>query len=219
MSKTFFAPFGTAIESKFVQSIFGQGADGGHKHDGKDEDGHCAKITSEEIDEVLTTRLAFLGELKMYGGTNVPTGYLRCDGAAVPPGAEYDEFREWIDVNAQHLAENGYHTPDMRGRVAVGAGSAPVDLGEGGNPTNRNFEIGEIDGCAKHQLEVNELAPHTHTYTLHQAEREVSSGGTRRYVADHFGASTSKTPDRVSAIPHNNMQPYFVLNYIIRAIR
>lgn len=53
MAKTNFQN-GTIVTSTYLNTIFGQGAGGGHVHDADDNDGHCAKINPQNhIDATL----------------------------------------------------------------------------------------------------------------------------------------------------------------------
>ena len=219
MAKTLFEAFGMVVTSAFLNSIFGQGANGGHKHDGADADGHCAKISASEVEkEVLETitntataraiTSAFpLGSIQMYAGSTAPFGYLLCDGAAVPADSIYDGFRRWIDDNADYLKiDNAYRTPDLRGRVAVGAGMKIEDGQE------YDFKLKDTGGEYKHKLNVEEMPSHNHYV-----------GGADSGAAGNGGYLSGQNTNRGSSATggdksHNNIQPYAVVNYIIRGV-
>lgn len=101
-----------------------------------------------------------------------------------------------------------FNVPDLRGRTLVGADGAagritpsstipiPDTLGGGGGEQN-------------HQLSTAELASHTHTFA---GVGGFVAGATGAYV----GGSSSGTGSTGSDSPHNNMQPYGVVNYMVK---
>lgn len=256
MPKTIFDPYGTVLTSEFAQSIYGQDEQGGHLHDGLDEDGHCPKITKEQVDESFYLTLVKeaieevrfnympIGTIHMYGAVTPPDGYLRCDGSPVPQHAQYDKFRAWIDANAPYLhVDYVYKTPDMRGRVPVCYGATTGTPTPDGTP-HIYYEMGQTGGQTQATLDVKNLPPHTHRYesTTHDSDSgRITSGNsssdnnnTPRWI-DGLGDS-SFNGERSYGIkginydgtlwsqksmwaqyPHDNMQPYISVNFIIRA--
>ena len=65
MAKKLFVPEGTIVTTAFLNSIYGQGTGGGHRHDGVDADGHCGRIGIDEIDMDVKSGMSMLGEVKM----------------------------------------------------------------------------------------------------------------------------------------------------------
>ncbi len=235
MAKTLFQEFGTVVTAKFLNAVFGQGADGGHKHDGKDKDGHCAKITKDELDETVREFIysvvsdKFIGDIRAYAGRIAPAGYLVCNGASVPSSAEYENFRKWIDRERPDLNINGdYRTPDLRGRVLIGAGEGTDENGK-----EIPFAIGESGGEYEHKLTANEVAKHGHGVRM--AGAGSGEGGSLapfydgaddgvefQYDYQHLWRTKTDAAGqadiRLGDQPHNNIQPYAGVNYIIRAV-
>ena len=227
MAKTQFLAPGTIVTSAFMQAIFGQGADGGHKHDGVDADGHAAKISAGEIekealetlvDEATTRAItsAFpLGSIQMYAGNIPPLGYLLCDGAAVPSDSIYDGFRQWIDQNAAYLkSNNGYRTPDLRGRVAVGEGMKTE------NDKTYEFNLGSVGGEFEHKLLAAESGVGRHRHSVVEKDDVSNKNNKAEFKAGDDDGNTVWTSyaEQDADQPHNNIQPYAVVNYIIRAV-
>lgn len=107
--------------------------------------------------------------------------------------------------------------PDLRGRVAVGSGQQGAGL---------NHALASFGGDETHTLSVGEMPSHTHSSN--------AIGGTiGLIIAD--GNNTATTTDSTAIEPnvytapqalvidasgggqaHNNMQPFLVLNYLIK---
>lgn len=152
-----------------------------------------------------------VGTLFPYAGPSVPTGYLLCYGQAVSRTTYSALFTV---IGTTYGAGNGsttFNVPDMRGRVAIGLDNMG---GTSANVvTNANADIlGGKDGREKHALTADENGPHAHSIGI--------SGGDDAYsgYAD-CGAwyyATLQTSSSGNGTPHNNMQPWIALNYIIK---
>jgi microcystin-dependent protein len=93
------------------------------------------------------------GEIKMFGGSGAPTGWLMCDGSQVSRTA-YP--RLWTAIGTNFGAGDGsttFNLPDMRGRM-------PMGLGTGVGLTNR--VIGTKAGAEQHTHTGN-IPSHTHS--------------------------------------------------------
>ncbi|MBO9507985.1 tail fiber protein [Thalassospira sp. A3_1] len=163
-----------------------------------------------------------------FAGSTVPQGYLLCDGAEVS-ATDYANLFAQIGTTYGEASEEGlFKLPDLRGRVPVGAG-----LGDG--LTDR--VLGDAGGEEAHQLTVAEMPSHNHggvTSTNGNHSHSTTSGtphdGRLNAIPDqsflrYMGGSSSTGAagahsHTISAQggnqPHNNMQPFVVLNYIIK---
>lgn len=158
------------------------------------------------------------GSVIAFAGEIAPHGWLLCDGKDYS-NQEYHELYEviqmkyvpsgsWIiEANNRSKIEKHFCVPDLRGRVIVG-----VD--NGGIRVTSNNTLGASSGEERHKLTVDELAAHTHTVRDY-------GGGPKPAVDGLLDKNSSISPiPQTSSIsggdqPHNNMQPYQVLNYII----
>jgi len=144
-----------------------------------------------------------VGQIVGYGGTNPPENWLLCDGSAVSR-TDYPDLFAIIGV-AYGKGDNvtTFNLPDFRGRIMVGAGQGP-----GLTPKN----IGELGGEEQHQLNINEMPSHGHTYQKFQALLVQTGSSTPCWS----GISNAETSNTGGDQPHNNMQPFQVANVIIK---
>lgn len=143
------------------------------------------------------------GVVKMYAGSIAPAGYLICNGAAVSRTIYANLFAVCGITYGAGDGSTTFNIPDLRGNVAVGYKSGDADFGT----------LGAALGEKKHQLTVNELAAHTHTWVGYKT---TDQGG------NPANANTGEFPNNLTTNatggdqPHNNIQPSLVLNYIIK---
>ena len=109
-------------------------------------------------------------------------------------------------------------------------GRAPVNMGQGNGLTYR--PLGQKSGQETHTLTQAELPQHSHTTTPVNATSTTfaaTNQSANGNIPDYFGAnfySTNATstgtmgskmilPDQGGGQPHENMQPWIAMNYII----
>jgi len=103
----------------------------------------------------------------------------------------------------------------MRGRVPVGVDSdSRINFVTSNRVTSNNI-LGASGGEERHQLTVAELASHIHGTEIpsNRAPRYWSPGNGGIGIPQVYGDNTQSTGENR---PHNNMQPYLILNYIIK---
>lgn len=134
---------------------------------------------------------ALSGEIKMYGGISVPSGYLACDGSAVSRATYSNLFAALGTQWGVGDGSTTFNLPDMRGRSPLGAGS-------GGGLTPRT--VADSGGEETHTLVVGEQAPGTYsaggsgTTSGESANHDHSQtgGGTNGFAA-RYGPGTDWT--------------------------
>lgn len=161
---------------------------------------------------------AFVGEIRMVGFNFAPTGWAFCNGQLLPISQNTALF----SLLGTMYGGNGQSTfalPDLQG-------SAPMHAGQGPGLTERF--IGEASGSSTVTLLESEIPAHNHIAS------GVSGTGPTSPANNSWGTGVGRTPPPSyqngnpnvtmspnalgvtgSSSPHNNMQPYLVVNFII----
>ena len=155
-----------------------------------------------------------------YYGTTAPNNYLFADGSAISR-TEYAEL--FSVIGTTYGAGDGsttFNLPDKRTRVSV--------MRSAGDDTFAT--LGAKGGEKKHTLTVSEMPSHTHTqnshsHTMGRGNDNNLGTGANQYgwqsTDDKSGAyatngTTATNQNTGGGQSHNNLQPYFVCNYIIK---
>ena len=177
-------------------------------------------VALEDLATAVANALVPVGTIAMYGGASAPTGWLLCDGSSFSSGT-YPNLNTVL---------SGTTTPDLRGRV-------PVGVGTGTGLTART--LGATGGAETHVLATSEMPSHrhggavgsngTHAHFYNQTtvtQRKVFNNDLDELddVVSAFGTATTATDGaHIHSIEfeggggaHNNMQPFRVVNYIIK---
>ncbi len=162
----------------------------------------------------------YVGEIRMFAGTFAPRGYALCDGQLLLI-ADNAALFSLLGTTFGGDGRTTFGIPDLRGR-------APIHFGSGPGLTPRT--IGSAGGAEQVAVTTPQLPAHTHTWQASgspasetQPQDNVVGGN---LDVDAYAPSTSPTaPMATSAItstgssqPHQNMQPYLVINYIIALV-
>lgn len=151
----------------------------------------------------------FMGEVKIISWNYPPKGWAFCNGQLLP----INQNQALFSLLGTTYGGNGQTTfalPDLRGR-------APVHFGQG-------ITQGEAAGQAAHTLTMSELPAHNHfAHGSTNAPNQGSPGG--NYWAALAGSYSTAQADSTmnvqstsfvgGSLPHTNMQPYLVVNFII----
>jgi microcystin-dependent protein len=150
----------------------------------------------------------FIGEVRAIGFTYAPKGWALCNGQLLSIAQNQALFA----ILGTTYGGNGIQTfglPDLRGRTPVGAG--------------KSIQLGESSGEATHALLPTEIPTHVHGLVgstadgVGDATNQVPAAA-KMYVAAG-GALAPMDPSMIapagSSQPHQNMQPYLVLNFAI----
>jgi microcystin-dependent protein len=149
----------------------------------------------------------------MFAGpdTSIPTGWLLCDGRQIPRSSPYDALFTILSSGTIYGAGDGvttYNLPNLQGRVPVGTTTASIP------PGITSKTLGAVAGEETHTLTQDEMPSHTHTSTngLIYSQYGFGYGGSGNLTAQ----GNSDVSLTGAGLAHNNMQPYLVLNYIIK---
>jgi microcystin-dependent protein len=157
----------------------------------------------------------FIGEIRMFAGTFVPLNWAFCDGTQLAISGNEVLFQV-IGTTYGGNGTTNFALPDLRSRVPVHQGAGSV--------------IGQVAGSETVTLTSAQLPAHSHVLqssntapsvspTNNLPAATVSAAGT----CDIYGPATARQthlnpasilPDG-GGQPHNNIQPYLTVNFII----
>lgn len=154
---------------------------------------------------------------------SVPHGWLLCDGKPFDTGR----------YSALSTALGSNKTPSLTGRVLLGAGdltTASTTQNDGRDPdfptlapptTGQNLTVGYTGGECRHVLGVEEIPSHSHSinsgnFGTHHRSFEGNDDRDLPFETnpDNY---LGRTDAEGGGGGHYNVQPYFAVNYIIRA--
>lgn len=148
------------------------------------------------------------GAILQFAGSSAPANWLLCDGALVSRTTYSTLFGVIGTTYGAGDGSTTFKLPDLRGRVPIGAG-------QGSGLTSR--VIAATGGAETHTLTELELPAHDHGIRLFDAS---SPSGTNLRVSatDDVGDERTGTSSNEAGggNPHNNMQPFLVVNHIIK---
>ena len=150
------------------------------------------------------------GSVVAYISTSAPGGWLLCDGSNVSRTTYATLFSVIGTTFGVGDGSTTFTLPDMRGRVPVGSGS-------GAGLTARS--LAATGGEETHTLTVPEIPAHTHSYTdtYRTGNQDTDNAFGTETVANESSVSEAKTTGSTGGgQAHNIMQPFLVLNYIIK---
>ncbi len=125
----------------------------------------------------------------------------------------------------QSGATTTFNLPNMGGRIPIGRGTGidANNLNSDTLPSGGFNVLGASGGEYKHTLTVDELAEHTHETDANNSNGIDGDGYFQGlgYKPRRSNPNNSKYAEIIAKptggdLPHNNIQPYIVLNYIIK---
>lgn len=158
----------------------------------------------------------YVGEIRMFAGNFAPYGWLFCDGSLLST-SEYDTLFNLIGTTYGGDGQDTFALPDLRGRIPAHMGAGP------GLPT---LIIGETLGTETVTLTNNQIPSHSHTMAAStnvgsrtSPTNNVLARSTNADIYSGDAPSGAMAGTAVSTTggsqPHNNMQPYLCVNFII----
>jgi microcystin-dependent protein len=147
----------------------------------------------------------------MFAGSFNPAGWMFCDGALLPI-SENDVLFQLIGTTYGGDGQTTFGLPDLRGRI-------PIHQGNG-------FILAETGGVEQVTLTVNQIPAHTHPMVASTAPGTQNDPGNNVTAASPsiqlYTGDVTDTNMAANAVlpvggsqPHNNLQPFLCINYII----
>ena len=148
-----------------------------------------------------------VGTVLQYAGSTAPEGWLVCNGTPVSR-TTYDDL--FAVVGITYGIGNGsttFNLPNLSGKIPVGIDSSQTE-----------FDAqGEIGGEKEHTLTVDEMPSHDHEHRYRDMEENATNASGDYYITDTgSGLSRNAINHEGGDQPHNNLQPYIVMYYIIK---
>ena len=165
----------------------------------------------------------FVGQILAVGFKFAPAGWFLCDGS-LKPISQYEALYSLLGTTYGGDGVQTFAVPDLRGRTPLHFGN-----GQGLSP----YVQGQLLGSEQVSLLANHAAAHNHGLvgSANNATATTPASGmalaTAATTQVSVYATTSPTPPATSAlsgasigstpapVPHENRQPYLVVNYII----
>lgn len=161
----------------------------------------------------------YVGEIKMFGSNFAPRGFALCNGQLLSI-AQNTALFSLLGTIYGGDGRTTFALPNLQGSAAMFWGTGP-------GLTNR--QIGETGGETAVSLITTEMPSHNHVMQCNDTDGGLpnpsnatfgNSGGRGRpsfYAAQ--GTAVPMAPQAIgltgSGQPHNNMQPYLAVNFII----
>ena len=155
----------------------------------------------------------YLGEIRLFGGTYAPAGWLKCDGSVIDI-VDNEALYSLLGTTYGGDGQRTFGLPDLRGRVPL--------------QRSPNYLMGKQGGAEQVTLTQQALGPHTHRANAKNANGSSADPKGRYWAGNSdyplFGATAPDKQFAAAAIgaaggndPHDNMMPFLTLTFIIAA--
>jgi microcystin-dependent protein len=153
----------------------------------------------------------------MFAGNFPPAGWAFCNGQTLPI-SENDVLFQLIGTTYGGDGEQTFNLPNLTSRV-------PVHMGRG--PDGTQYQMGELAGAEQVTLSVQQMPAHTHALLASTTSGATASpignvlaspsGGIQLYYEGQTAGpmNTAAVGGAGGSQPHDNMQPYLCINFII----
>jgi microcystin-dependent protein len=158
----------------------------------------------------------FVAEIRIFAGNFPPLGWAFCDGQLMPISQNTALFSLLGTIYGGN-GQSTFALPNLQG-------SAPMQWGQGPGLSLR--DQGEVGGSDFVTLLQSEMPLHTHNSTGADVQGNVAGPSQNFFGGDttarqwvNSNQNTTMNPIALSPaggdLPHNNLQPYMVLTFII----
>ncbi|MBD0369756.1 MAG: phage tail protein [Pyrinomonadaceae bacterium] len=158
----------------------------------------------------------YLGEIKIISWNFAPKGWAFCNGQLLPINQNQALF-SILGTTYGGNGQTNFALPDFRSRI-------PISFGEG-------YNLGQAGGEEFHTVIQSEMPAHNHFVNASTQQADTTFIETAQPPSNNvfgtvvggiygnYAALTSISPETISNVggsqPHENRQPYLVLNFII----
>ena len=156
----------------------------------------------------------YVGEVRLVGFNFAPVGWMICNGS-LQSIANYETLYNLIGTTYGGDGQSTFGIPNLQSRIPIHQGTST---------TGTAYVIGQPSGVETVTLGINQYPSHNHsllastnsTGSSNPANNVVNSGLTA-YTADAPATPmlSAMVGNSGGNLPHNNLQPYLALNWII----
>ena len=157
----------------------------------------------------------YVGEIRLVGFSFAPAGWAFCNGATLAI-SENDVLFALIGTTFGGDGQSTFNLPDLQGRTPVHQGQGPG--------ISQSYVLGQLAGVESVTLTTNQIPVHSHAL-LGTSNAGISNSPAGAVLGNgqqvYSAAAPSVQMDSTSLVPaggsqpHENMQPFLVLNWII----
>lgn len=177
-------------------------------------------IASDKIDQNVVNKIEVSGQagiVYMWLTGSAPNGYLLCDGSAVSRSVYAGLFAVIGVLYGAGDGSTTFNLPNLKGKVPVGLDNGQAEF----------ISLGTTGGAKTHTLTSGEMPIHNHTDTTNSPDIYFTQD-TSGYLGAPINIIQYPTNPRPSnyykiatnnaggGLAHNNLQPYFTINFIIK---
>jgi len=147
-----------------------------------------------------------IGTIMPYSGSEEPVNWITCDGRELNRFEYEDLFTIIGTTYGEGNGSTTFNIPNLKGKIPVGFDSEDGDFNA----------VGKTGGEKTHTLTIEEMPKHRHGIRT-----SAGSGGQVDNMpwGGALAAQTTNTEYTGGNGTHNNMQPYLVQKYIIKAFQ
>ncbi|MEP6796247.1 MAG: tail fiber protein [Saprospiraceae bacterium] len=157
----------------------------------------------------------YVGEIRMFGGSFAPAGWMFCDGQLLPI-SENETLFQLIGTTYGGDGQSTFALPDLRGRLPIHQGTY----------AGNTFTLAQNGGTESVTLTTNHIPVHSHSFNTYNAVANSPNPGNNllglsSQVNMYFGdiPSIPMNNGSISPVggsqPHDNIMPFLCISFII----
>ena len=160
----------------------------------------------------------FVAEVRIFAGSFAPTGWAMCDGQLLAISQNTALF-SLLGTTYGGDGKSNFALPNLEGSVVIGTGQGPgLSL----------YDLGETAGSSTVTLLESEMPSHSHNIMCTSDDADTGTPSPDVILAQGTAPNAYLPPTATlvqlnqqalapagSSMPHNNMQPFLTLTYII----
>lgn len=160
----------------------------------------------------------YVGEIRMFAGTFPPVGWMFCDGNQMPI-SENETLFQLIGTTYGGDGQETFNLPNLQSRI-------PIHMGT--STTGTTYQLAEMAGTESVTLTLNQIPTHTHPLMATNDSGSQSIAGNAVLAAQspvsiyrpnatppNVAMNASSVNPTGGSQPHENMQPFLCINFII----